>query len=213
MGATANNTQSSPPPSSKVQRTVRVLDVSGSAKEIGVSPVGRVSSLMEAVEEAFGVSLSRQRLICHGRIMNADEPLSKYKLGSGSTVHLCPRATDQPAPATVVDNTTTPAPLTRRRDDPFARLLDEDDLEPGVMLDFHDTAGLVDLADMGTPREFVWGFVMGFVLGFIMLLYLWERSVSHRQKMGILAGATAQLFVKYVHSAAQAAQAGQPADT
>ena len=54
--------------------------------------------------------------------------------------------------------------------------------------------------DLGTPREFVWGFFMGFLLGFIMLLYLWERSVSHRQKMGILTGASCQIVGKYLHS-------------
>ena len=42
--------------------------------------------------------------------------------------------------------------------------------------------------------------VMGFLLGFIMLLYLWERSVSHRQKMGILTGASCQIVGKYLHS-------------
>ena len=41
---------------------------------------------------------------------------------------------------------------------------------------------------------------MGFLLGFIMLLYLWERSVSHRQKMGILTGASCQIVGKYLHS-------------
>ena len=38
------------------------------------------------------------------------------------------------------------------------------------------------------------------LLGFIMLLYLWERSVSHRQKMGILTGASCQIVGKYLHS-------------
>ena len=41
---------------------------------------------------------------------------------------------------------------------------------------------------------------MGFVLGFIMLFWLWERSVSHRQKMGILTGVTAQLSMKFVRA-------------
>eukprot|EP00630_Chrysocystis_fragilis_P003060 CAMPEP_0197395302 /NCGR_PEP_ID=MMETSP1165-20131217/6699_1 /TAXON_ID=284809 /ORGANISM="Chrysocystis fragilis, Strain CCMP3189" /LENGTH=200 /DNA_ID=CAMNT_0042921063 /DNA_START=22 /DNA_END=624 /DNA_ORIENTATION=+ len=195
------------------ERIVRVLDVSGSAKEVGVSSVGRVSALMEAVERAFGVSLSRQRLICGGRIMKADEPLSSYTLGTHSTVHLCPRSTDPPP----TSSTEEPAPLTRRREDlvglslardPALRFVDDDPLEQleRNYFDFQPTP----LADIGTPREFVWGFLMGFVLGFIMLLYLWERSVSHRQKMGILAGATAQLFVKYIHSAAVAASSGDP---
>lgn len=177
------------------QRRVRVLDMSGSAKEVDVSPLGRVSALMEGVEKAFGVSSSRQRLICGGRIMKAEDPLSSYKLGNNSTVHLCPRSTTAPPPPRSPE-VSPPPPLSRRT-------FFEDDLEQQQP----EMITLADFSEPGTTREFVWGFVMGFVLGFIMLLYLWERSVSHRQKMGILSGATAQLFVKYVHSAAQAAQA------
>ena len=77
----------------------------------------------------------------------------------------------------------------------------------GHVLDELDEAargalGLQQLGDveLGVPREFVWGFVMGFVLGFIMLFWLWERSVSHRQKMGILTGVTAQLSMKFVRA-------------
>jgi len=84
---------------------------------------------------------------------------------------------------------------------------DELRADPERGLPFADVGG-PDAADLGTPREFLVGFVMGAVLGFIMLLYLWERSVSHRQKMGILAGATAQLFFKYIHSVFEATAAG-----
>ena len=40
--------------------------------------------------------------------------------------------------------------------------------------------------------------MMGFFLGVIMLFWLWERSVSHRQKMGILTGVTCQLSLRYM---------------
>ena len=73
------------------------------------------------------------------------------------------------------------------------------DLERGRAHEAFDREA-ADVA-LGSPREFVWGFLMGFILGFIMLLYLWERSISHRQKMGIMTGASCQLVAKYVHSA------------
>ncbi|KAJ8603360.1 hypothetical protein CTAYLR_004295 [Chrysophaeum taylorii] len=169
-------------------KTVRILSVSGAAKEVSV--VGsRVSSLMEAVEEAFGVAPARQRLICSGRIMRPDDLLSAYALNG--TIHLFPR--------------TEPAVPLRRRESPPEDYL----LESGAAGGGGGVFALEEV-DIGSPREFLWGFVMGFVLGFIMLLYLWERSVSYRQKMGILAGATAQLFVKYVHSGWIAAQAQPP---
>jgi len=47
--------------------------------------------------------------------------------------------------------------------------------------------------NVGTARDFAWGFFMGFFLGFIMLFWLWERSVPERQKMGVIVGVTCQL--------------------
>lgn len=48
---------------------------------------------------------------------------------------------------------------------------------------------------LGTHRDFVWGFIMGFLLGFFMLFCVWERHVSHRQKMGILLGVMIKTFM------------------
>jgi len=59
--------------------TVRVLDVTKSTtKDVSYPAGGRVSGLMEAVEAAFGVPAKRQRLICAGRIMRADDLVSSY---------------------------------------------------------------------------------------------------------------------------------------
>lgn len=199
---------------------VRVLDVKQSrTKDVEYDGSARVKGLMEAVEATFGVPTGRQRLICSGRMMRPSELLSSYKL-QGNTIHLFPRTT---ATSTTEGNDDLPSGLTVRRpllgesesssDDALARLalfhtVDEvdDDVERGV-LSLGQTTLEPTLTDLGSPREFLWGFVMGFLLGFIMLLYLWERSASHRQKMGILAGATAQLLVKYIHAGLLAANA------
>jgi len=201
------------------RRRVRVLDVKENrTKEVeyDYSTMARVKGLMEAVEGTFGVPASRQRLICAGRLMRATELLSVYKL-KGNTIHLFPRTSDaSPAmrpESSLSDDLELRSGLVRRPlgdEDALAQLsLFDDDagldnVERGVF-DFRTTDPIA--ADLGTPREFLWGFVMGFLLGFIMLLYLWERTASHRQKMGILTGATAQLLVKYVHAGRLAAQA------
>jgi len=59
--------------------------------------------------------------------------------------------------------------------------------------------GDMDVAAPGSMRDFVWGFFMGFFLGVIMLFWLWERSVSQRQKMGIIFGVSLQLSLNFVH--------------
>ena len=48
---------------------------------------------------------------------------------------------------------------------------------------------------LGTPRDFVWGFILGFFVGFFLLFWVWMPTVSHRQKLGILAGIGVQLLL------------------
>lgn len=55
-----------------------------------------------------------------------------------------------------------------------------------------------DGGNLGLPRDLIWGFLMGLFLGIIMLFWIWERSVSHRHKMGILSGVSCQLAIRYL---------------
>lgn len=48
---------------------------------------------------------------------------------------------------------------------------------------------------LGTYFDFVWGFITGFMLGFIMIFCIWDRNVTHRQKVGILFGIICQLLI------------------
>ena len=201
----------------------RVLNIDGKAKTVRIRRAGTVEELATAVHYAFDVAPERQRLICGGRIMKPSELLQSYKLGDAvTTVHLFPRS-DAAPPA---DQASSAAASRAARPEPEAAATDSDDDDEEAQLQllrehFDEVSrlsirGALDVergraardefqrsradADLGTPREFVWGFFMGFLLGFIMLLYLWERSVSHRQKMGILTGASCQIVGKYLHS-------------
>jgi len=40
----------------------------------------------------------------------------------------------------------------------------------------------------GTMNDFIWGLAMGFGLGVLMLFCVWDRNISHKQKLGILTG-------------------------
>jgi len=48
---------------------------------------------------------------------------------------------------------------------------------------------------LGTDRDFAWGFIMGFFVGFFLLFWIWMPSITHKQKMGIVAGMAAQVLV------------------
>lgn len=50
------------------------------------------------------------------------------------------------------------------------------------------TALLERPSNAGTMNDFFWGLAMGFGLGILMLFCVWDRNISHKQKMGILTG-------------------------
>eukprot|EP00934_Nitzschia_sp_Nitz4_P006512 Nitzschia sp. Nitz4//scaffold210_size37948//19937//20902//NITZ4_007690-RA/size37948-processed-gene-0.50-mRNA-1//-1//CDS//3329541930//6502//frame0 len=43
-------------------------------------------------------------------------------------------------------------------------------------------------ASIGTDWDLMWGFLWGYLFGSIILLFVWRPNVSHKQKIGILAG-------------------------
>ena len=42
--------------------------------------------------------------------------------------------------------------------------------------------------NVGTERDFAWGFTLGFFIGFVMMFFVWMPTVPHKQKLGILCG-------------------------
>jgi hypothetical protein len=62
------------------------------------------------------------------------------------------------------------------------------------------TSLLIEGSEVGSYSDFVWGFVMGSILGFIMLFWLWDRSVSYRQKMGIMAGVSTRMAFSIIYN-------------
>lgn len=62
--------------------------------------------------------------------------------------------------------------------------------------------------ELGTYREFFYGFLMGFALGFMMVFCLWDSNVSHRQKLGILCGLLVQMVFTLVQQGTQPAVMG-----
>jgi len=48
----------------------------------------------------------------------------------------------------------------------------------------------------GSDRDFLWGFCLGFFVGIIGLVWVWMPTISHKQKLGILAGICFQLLLQ-----------------
>jgi hypothetical protein len=53
-------------------------------------------------------------------------------------------------------------------------------------------------AGLGSQREFMCGFLIGFFVGVLAIFCIWDRSISHRQKMGILSGVIAQEVLEFM---------------
>jgi hypothetical protein len=46
-----------------------------------------------------------------------------------------------------------------------------------------DLRNCMSFVQVGTIRDYIWGFFMGLLVGFIMLFWLWDGGTSHRQKV------------------------------
>ena len=60
---------------------------------------------------------------------------------------------------------------------------------------------------VGTYRDFIWGFLMGFLLGFLMLFCVWDRHIPQRQRYGILLGVFLSMMLDNSRTAAAASAA------
>jgi len=50
-------------------------------------------------------------------------------------------------------------------------------------------------ANIGTDRDFAWGFTLGFLIGFMMMFFVWMPTVPHKQKLGILTGLSLKIML------------------
>lgn len=51
-------------------------------------------------------------------------------------------------------------------------------------------------APLGTFSDFLCGFTLGSALGFLMLLCVYDRNVTHRQRIGIIVGVLLNLILQ-----------------
>jgi len=119
------------------------------------------------------------RLIYQGKILEDDQPLSTYSdLKDNCFIH-CAVSDEPPASHTIAEQ-----PQNDRE-------IDLEQLERGLLLSDNERSSnptSVEFLNVeGTNVDLFFGMLMGFLLGVIMLLWLWEPSLSRRQKIGILA--------------------------
>lgn len=55
--------------------------------------------------------------------------------------------------------------------------------------------------NVGTDRDFIWGFSLGFFVGFMMMFFVWMPTVPHKQKLGILSGISIKLALTMLQRA------------
>mmetsp|Transcript_18387 Transcript_18387/g.34713 ORF Transcript_18387/g.34713 Transcript_18387/m.34713 type:complete len:227 (-) Transcript_18387:178-858(-) len=62
---------------------------------------------------------------------------------------------------------------------------------------------LQEFTRQGTNGDFILGFIMGFFLGVLTLIWVWQRAVPRRQKLGIMLGFGCNLVLSFVQVANQ----------
>lgn len=55
--------------------------------------------------------------------------------------------------------------------------------------------------NIGSDRDFIWGFTLGFFVGFMMMFFVWMPTVPHKQKLGILTGISLKLALSMLQRA------------
>jgi hypothetical protein len=76
---------------------------------------------------------------------------------------------------------------------------DDSDLPPVSQSNLPDTgeiAGVLQgINELGTAKDWIWGFMLGCSFGTLMLLCVFERSMNYRNKLGIISGVFMQVML------------------
>lgn len=134
--------------------------------------------------------------------MNAQSPLSEFRLNlnvpMAATANRSPRMS-LPLPPVTVDSAAASAGLRGLpsfRNRAGHRINANSGTSSGAatmirrsgILSSSGTPPPTSIWNMGTDREFVYGFLLGTTVGSWMLLWVWIPTVSYKQKLGILVG-------------------------
>jgi len=80
-----------------------------------------------------------------------------------------------------------------------------------------DTSLTSPSPEVGSARDFLFGVALGYLLGIVMIFCVWDRNVSHRQKLGIICGIMLQTMMNIMsansvhNNHANAAKTSDPA--
>lgn len=174
-----------------------VLMVGQPNRTLRASPEWTVLQLKEKYFLAECVEGKTVRLILRGKLLRDDDTLEASGLGEGSFVHCA---------------------VTRGR----GLVVNDPQSEnhqamgaPGGLREFDDAQVPRWLLHgqgprQGTNGDFMLGFVMGFFLGILTLIWVWQRSVPRRQKVGILLGMSCNFLFSIMTSNPEQAQGNQP---
>mmetsp|Transcript_9316 Transcript_9316/g.13980 ORF Transcript_9316/g.13980 Transcript_9316/m.13980 type:complete len:222 (-) Transcript_9316:164-829(-) len=168
---------------------LNLFQVGKSKRQVEASPSWTVSKFKEKVFPDEVKDGKNVRLIFQGKLLTDDMSLKASGLQEGSFVH-CSICNFNNA---VVNNP---------QDDnhnanhgALQRDLEEAQIPPWLL---H-----AQFTRQGTTGDFILGFIMGFFLGVLTLIWVWQRAVPRRQKLGIMLGFGCNLLLSFIQVANQ----------
>eukprot|EP00898_Chlorokybus_atmophyticus_P003047 jgi/Chlat1/3743/Chrsp259S03888 len=168
--------------------TVNVRSADAPDLTIACAPKATAADVKASIHQLVGLPPAQQRLIWSGQRLPEHLPLTSLGITNGHILHLVARPNGvppPPLPTTGADSVRTSSD-TEAQEEALRELTARMQAAAAVAEASQDALMVPDRE--GTNTDMLLGIVMGFLLGIIMMLWLIERGVPQRLKVGILVG-------------------------
>ena len=194
--------------------------------EMEVTPDETIDELKQKLISKLNIAADKRvRLISAGKLLEpGTKKLVEFSISHGSFIHCV--VSNAPALATAIPSSSSAGGLNIDQQGGLNEFMDRsngDVMWRTTPVANFNLLGEAEYSPLGSNRDFFLGLMMGYLVGGIMLFCVWDRGVSHRQKVGILMGVTLQIITSILqgqpsnHTPSQSqlppAQGQQPAAT
>ena len=165
--------------------------------EIEVTPDETVDELKQKLISKLNIAVDKRvRLISAGKLLEpGTKKLVEFSISHGSFIHCV--VSNPPAAAASTPSSSSAGSASIDQQGGLNEFMDRsngDGMWRSTPVANFNLLGEAEYSPLGSNRDFFLGLMMGYLVGGIMLFCVWDRGVSHRQKVGILMGVTLQII-------------------
>ena len=167
--------------------------------EIEVTSDETIDELKQKLISKLNIAADKRvRLISAGKLLEpGTKKLSEFSITDGSFIHCV--VSNPPAAATDTPSSSSAGGVNIDQQGGSNEFMDRDVMWRSTPVANFNLLGEAEYSPLGSNRDFFFGLMMGYLVGGIMLFCVWDRGVSHRQKVGILMGVTLQIITSIMN--------------